>query len=191
MNTHEITTLQKECTVRWHMVPPASERTGLAGLVEKNHLENFSLWHEEDIARRDDLGAERIRQAKRAIDRFNQKRNDFVESMDRWLVEELKPRTSGCPFNSETPGMMIDRLSILSLKEFHMGEEATRADATDDHRQRCSGKLMVIRQQIQDLSQALTDLLLQVRSGTRSFRVYYQFKMYNDSQLNPELRRAA
>lgn len=191
MEVRRITTLQKELTIRWHEEKPAPQRVDLDGLVERNHLENFSLWHEEDTARRDDLGAERIRQAKRAIDRFNQRRNDLVEAMDRWLVEQLNPPSSGCPLNSETPGMMIDRLSILALKEYHMAEEAQRPDAADEHRVKCRQKLSVIRRQIEDLSQALHELLSEVRNGTRSFRVYYQFKMYNDSQLNPELRRSA
>ena len=50
--------------------------------------------------------------------------------MDQAVAAELQPRESGCPRNSETPGMMIDRLSILALKEFHMHEESIRADAS-------------------------------------------------------------
>jgi hypothetical protein len=77
----------------------------------------FDLWHEEDIARRDDLPAERIRMAKRTIDRINQRRNDFIELIDSELQDFLNPAQSGCPQHSETPGMIIDRLSILALKE--------------------------------------------------------------------------
>ncbi len=130
MNISEITQLHADCTERWHHSEPSVSSTDFAGLVEANHLENFLLWHEEDIARRDDLGPERVLQAKRRIDRFNQQRNDIVEKMDKYLVQELKPRTEGCAFNSETPGMMIDRLSILALKNYHMTEEADRVDAT-------------------------------------------------------------
>lgn len=149
-------------------------------------MRNFSLWHEEDVARRDDLGAESVRKSKRAIDRYNQERNDFVEKMDKALVEILKPRDD-CPFNSETPGMMIDRLSILALKEFHMREQAERIDATREHREKCAFKLNVIRRQIVDLSSALDALLREISEGSRSFRVYFQFKMYNDPSLNPQL----
>lgn len=191
MTVSEITALQRDRTIAWHQSEPTAAGAGLAELVQQNHLENFRLWHEEDIARCDDLGAERIRQAKRTIDKCNQLRNNLVESMDRWFVAELHPPESGCPFNSETPGMMIDRLSILSLKEYHMAEEAVRFDATVAHRAKCNSRLTVIRQQIRDLSLALSELLDQVRSGTRSFRVYYQFKMYNDAELNPQLRKAA
>ena len=87
--------------------------------------------------------------------------------------------------------MMVDRLSILALKEYHMHEETLRFDAPPEHRERCSTKLNVIRRQIQDLSVALHNLLCEVQQGTRSFRVYFQFKMYNDTELNPQLRKAA
>jgi hypothetical protein len=191
MNVEQITQLQACCTSRWHEVEPAVSEMDFAALVQANHRENFLLWHEEDIARRDDIGPERVVQAKRNIDRYNQQRNDIVEKMDQFLVRELQPRTEGCSFNSETPGMMIDRLSILALKSYHMAEEAGRVDASLEHREKCARKVAVIRQQIADLSLALSDLLSQVNEGTRSFRVYFQFKMYNDRELNPQLRRAA
>lgn len=191
MDVAEITSLQQELTAHWHEVIPTAEGDDLPQLVRRNHFENFSLWHEEDIARCDDLGAERVRQAKRTIDGCNQRRNDLIEKMDKWMVANLQPPTEGCSFNSETPGMMIDRLSILALKEYHMNEEVERTDASEEHTAKCAKKLAVIKQQIADLSGALSELLEQVAAGTRSFRVYYQFKMYNDTELNPQLRRAA
>lgn len=191
MNIQDIVNLQAQKTAQWHEIDPAISQDGFLGLVEGNHQQNFLLWHEEDIARCDDIGAERVVLAKRNIDRFNQKRNDLVEQMDKHLVQQLKPRESGCSFNSETPGMMVDRLSILALKQYHMAEEVARTDAASEHIEKCSKKLAVIKQQIEDLSCALTELLDQVADGTRSFRVYFQFKMYNDTETNPQLRRAA
>jgi hypothetical protein len=186
-NPEEISQLQTNLTARWHLESPAASGTAFLQLVEENHLRNFQLWHEEDIARRDDLGSGRVHQAKRAIDRFNQERNNFIEEMDKVLVAALQPKESGVPRNSETPGMMIDRLSILSLKEYHMNEEAVRADASENHRATCGEKLSRIIRQRTDLTQCLGDLLTEVASGTRTFAVYYQFKMYNDPALNPQL----
>lgn len=191
MDINTITSLQQELTVRWHGQEAAAEAEDFLGVVARNHLENFSLWHEEDIARCNHLGPERVMQAKRAIDGHNQRRNDLIEEMDRRIVARLNPPESGCPFNSETPGMMIDRLSILALKKYHMQEEVDRSDASEDHRAACTKKVAVIRRQIADLSTALSELLEDVQAGTRSFRVYFQFKMYNDAELNPELRKAA
>ena len=87
---------------------------------------NFDLWHEEDLARRDDLPAERIRDAKRAIDGFNQRRNDAAERIDEWTLDTMPDPNPGSPLHSETAGMIVDRLSILSLKLHHMEIEARR-----------------------------------------------------------------
>ncbi|MFC4991202.1 DUF4254 domain-containing protein [Rubritalea tangerina] len=190
MKSPEITNIQKELTTLWHHQEPENTHNDFLALLTENHKCNFLLWHEEDIARREDIGHEPIYKAKRAIDGYNQRRNDFIEKMDKFLVENLKPKTSDVPFNSETPGMMIDRLSILALKEYHMQEEVDRTDASEEHIAKCTHKVSVIKQQIADLALALDQLLEQVASGTRSFRVYYQFKMYNDASLNPQLREA-
>lgn len=187
----EIAGLQSALTARWHEVAPAAGNNGFLQLVEENHLRNFSLWHEEDIARRDDLGSGRVHQAKRAIDKFNQERNNFIEEMDKHLVASLQPAAAGVPRNSETPGMIIDRLSILALKEFHMREEAERNDASEAHRRTCGEKLQRILLQRGDLVQCLAELLEEVAAGRRTFGMYYQFKMYNDPSLNPELYKSA
>jgi len=155
-------------------------------LVEENHWRNFQLWHEEDEARREDIGAEGVYRAKRAIDRFNQERNDFIEKIDVFLFEALSP-AEDVPTNSETPGMIIDRLSILALKHYHMQEESVRSSASALHREKCLTKLAVIKQQLTDLARALDELIVEVQAKQRSFSLYYQFKMYNDPELNPKL----
>ncbi len=185
----KITTLQADLTALWHEQPPAAAGEDFMLLVQENHLRNFQLWHEEDIARCENLGFERIYQAKRAIDGYNQQRNNFIEEMDKFLVAALVPAASGCPMNSETPGMIIDRLSIMALKEFHMREETRREDVDADHLSNCSAKLARILHQRADLTRCLDELVEAVIAQTRTFAVYYQFKMYNDPALNPQLYR--
>jgi hypothetical protein len=187
----ELAARQTELTARWHQVTPAASGEGFTRLLEENHLRNFALWHEEDVARRDDLGFEAVYRAKRNIDRYNQERNNFAEEMDKAVVAALSPPESGCPRNSETPGMMIDRLSILALKEFHMHEETVRPEAAAAHREKCAEKLARIRRQRADLTGCLADLLADVVAGRRTFSAYFQFKMYNDPALNPQLYRNA
>lgn len=177
---------QKQWTVDWHVEAVRSETDPFLKLVEENHWHNFSLWHEEDKARRDDLGFEHVYHAKRAIDRHNQLRNNAMEAIDACLIRMLKPDTAA-PLNSETPGMMMDRLSIMALKEFHMAEEVARSDVDEAHRIRCGEKLGVIRRQRADLTGVLAAFVEEVKNGARSFKVYFQFKMYNDPSLNPEL----
>jgi len=185
----EIAELQTALTIRWHNLQPQAGGDGFVLLIQQNHLRNFQLWHEEDVARRDDLGFEAVYRAKRNIDRFNQERNNFVEEMDKVIVAELQPPTAGVPLNSETPGMMIDRLSILALKEYHMHEETVRSDASAEHRQKCGEKLARIRTQRADLTSCVAALIEDVMARRRTFSVYFQFKMYNDPALNPQLYR--
>ena len=190
-DAQEIAAHQTALTTRWHQVTPVAAGDGFPRLVEENHLRNFSLWHEEDVARRDDLGFEAVYKAKRNIDRFNQERNNFAEEMDKAIVAVLQPPESGCPRNSETPGMMIDRLSILALKEYHMHEETVRPEASAAHKAKCAEKLARIRQQRGDLTGCLADLFAEVAEKRRTFSVYFQYKMYNDPALNPQLYRNA
>ena len=184
-----VTGLQARLTQLWHEQPGAAipESTPLLRLAGENHRRNFDLWHTEDEARRDDLGPEHVYRAKRAIDRLNQERNDFIQRMDEWLINELHPPATGCPLNSETPGMMIDRLSILALKTYHMAVEADRTDASSEHRQRATQKRVILDRQRADLQACLQELNADVAQGRRTFRVYFQFKMYNDPTLNPAL----
>lgn len=184
----EIADKQTEWTAAWHRVD--EDPTGLEGVwvfVHGNHRRNYNLWHEEDCARRDDQGFEYVYRAKRAIDAYNQQRNDFIERIDQYLFERLKPNVAQAPIHSETPGMIMDRLSIMALKIFHMVEQIERADASDEHRAKCEQKLAVLRQQREDLTVILDQFLGAIREGTRAYRVYFQFKMYNDPNLNPQL----
>jgi hypothetical protein len=182
-----IVSRQAGWTGSWHENPTAPETSLPMALVEQNHRMNFDLWHEEDVARRDDLGAERVRQAKRAIDRCNQARNDAIERMDAWFLGQMPPGPSDSPLHSETPGMMIDRLSILALKLYHMRIEATRERASEEHRRRCFEKCALLEEQFHDLKNCCQELLEQLRTGARRFKIYRQLKMYNDASLNPQL----
>lgn len=183
----------RQATVAWHeCISPASGSLPWEA-IEDNHAQNFRLWHEEDIARRRDLGDTRVAEAKRAIDVFNQARNNAMERMDDWVLSELAGTGVAAAdgvLHSETPGMMIDRLSIMALKEYHMSEQVARGDADEAHRQKCAARVSVLQEQQSDLSAALAGLLADLRAGRRRFKVYRQFKMYNDPTLNPQLYTA-
>lgn len=180
--------LQAESIVTWKKKGVSLTQKDFLALVEENHAFNFQLWNAEDRARRDDQGFEFVYRAKREIDHFNQQRNNFMEKMDLWLYDQLKPAPyTNCPVHSETPGMMIDRLSILALKAYHMEAQTQRKDVDNAHTQSCQNKLKTISEQKLQLLSCLTELLNEAATGQRTFRMYHQFKMYNDPKLNPEL----
>ncbi len=161
--------------------------------IAANHRCNCELWAQEDAARRVDVPAEAIAANKRAIDGLNQRRNDAVERIDEALLARIAGVTPGPEawHNAETAGAMIDRLSILALKVLHMGIEATRMDASAEHRTACAAKLERLRAQREDLSRCLDTLLARASTGHAFWRIYRQFKMYNDPSLNPALYRRA
>lgn len=189
IDAEDIIRKQREWTASWHERPPALTAEGVMEIVQGNHLCNFKLWHQEDKARRDDRGHEFVYKAKRAIDRLNQSRNDYIERLDVYLQERLPAPAPDSRLHTETPGMIVDRLSILALKSYHMREQAERTDVDGDHIAACAAKLAAIEEQLSDLSRGLDRLVADLRNGQRTFRLYRQFKMYNDPKLNPELYR--
>jgi hypothetical protein len=189
MNAAHLASLQEEATRRWHEpsgMPQAAYE--LDTLVVDQHRANFDLWHEEDQARDPQATPEKIVAVKQAIDRLNQRRNDLMERIDQMLLAEAGEQRAEAPLHSETPGMMIDRLSILELKRFHTAEEVARA-ADEQHVQRNQQRLAVLKEQREDLRDALDALWAEVMSGRRRFKLYQQMKMYNDPALNPVLYR--
>lgn len=183
-----ITRMQDEMTAALHETEGklAIERSadGLMALALAQHRANFELWHEEDKARVPGVADAEIVRVKRAIDVLNQRRNDLVEKMDMWLIERLE-QDLVAPLHSETPGLMVDRLSILALKIYHTRDEAHRASATEAHRLRNTERLARLEEQREDLARCLDDLWAEVLGGTRRFKLYRQMKMYNDPELNP------
>jgi hypothetical protein len=147
-------------------------------------------WHYEDIIRDPNIDPVAALKLKRQIDASNQDRTDMVEYIDSYFLEKFKnvKVNEGATINTESPAWGIDRLSILALKVFHMNEEATRTDASEQHLAACKTKLNVLLDQRVDLSTAINQLLDDIANGRKYMKVYKQMKMYNDDELNPVLR---
>ncbi len=157
--------------------------------IDTNHRHNGVLWEQEDLARRRDVPDSDIAGNKRAIDTNNQKRNDAIERIDEMVLSsfnEIKPKKNSKQ-HSETPGAMIDRLSILSLKIHNMRLQTERKDVDRSHVESCLEKLNRLNEQRTDLAGCLDRLLAEAARGESYFKVYRQFKMYNDPKLNPAI----
>ena len=189
----------------WHFKQPNDSdlvreygMDSVEGLLGRQHLANFELWHEEDRARDPRATDAEVAAVKRAIDAANQRRHDLTEALDLLLLDiayreaprrEATPPVQGkreeLPLHSETPGMIADRLSILALKIFHTQEEMARNDAPAGHAERNGGRMLVLEEQRRDLAACLEQLWDDVLAGRRRFKLYRQLKMYNDPTLNP------
>jgi hypothetical protein len=172
-----------------HVQPPVGGDAAIWQAIAANHEHNCALWAEEDLARRRDVPDSEIAANKRAIDAHNQKRNDAIERIDEAILILLQDvrHQDGARQSSETAGAMIDRLSILSLKIHHMRIQTERRDVDEAHRQTCRDKLARLVEQRTDLAACLDRLIAEARQGTAFFKVYRQFKMYNDPKLNPAI----
>jgi hypothetical protein len=204
LSAHHIVRLQDTHTALWHgpeavtsefdpeALPKPSE---LDRLVIEQHQANFELWHQEDGARAPSANDATLAAVKRLIDVTNQRRNDLAEEIDHLLLASLGAAGLGAAgsmqpaaeLHSETPGLMVDRLSILSLKLFHTREELDRVNAPPGHRERNQERLELLLEQRGDLEGCLERLWQQVCTGQRRFKVYRQLKMYNDPELNPAI----
>jgi Protein of unknown function (DUF4254) len=169
--------------------------------VAQNHRNNCLLWDEEDLARRTRASDAEITANKRAIDKYNQARNDATERVDEFLLLTLglidpasvgsdQPKNKAAAsarLNSETAGSMMDRMSIMALKVRAMGAQTLRTDVDQAHRNSSKAKLARLEEQRRDLAHCLDQLLADSRAGRAYFKVYRQFKMYNDPRFNPVL----
>ena len=157
--------------------------------IADNHEHNSRLWEQEDLARRRHVPDSEIAGNKRAIDFHNQKRNDAIERIDEELLKALGnvQRAANARLNSETAGAMVDRLSILSLKIRNMRLQTERTDVDRQHIEACTAKLQRFEEQRRDLAACLDRLLSEAARGESYFKVYRQFKMYNDPKLNPAI----
>ena len=182
-----------DLTTLWHNAAPIEPEDHYSpkGMTQWIHYNNFLLWHLEDEARCKTAKDEVIAKCKRAIDKHNQLRNDAIEHVDIWLENALSSAGITAPpeveINSETPGAIIDRLSIICLKIFHMSEEAERDDADKEHRKNAEQRLAVLSEQRDILAASLDKLLLDLRMVKKRHKIYRQYKMYNDPKYNPVL----
>jgi hypothetical protein len=157
-------------------------------LYAKNWVDTVQ-WHYEDIIRDPNIDPVAALILKRKIDASNQVRTDMVEYIDSYFLQKYShvKVSDHAKINSESPAWAFDRLSILALKIYHMNEEVTRIEASQDHKDKCQVKLNVLLEQRSDLSTAIDDLLHDIESGDKFMKVYKQMKMYNDDELNPVL----
>jgi hypothetical protein len=194
INIQTIIELQSEMVDRWHQQSIDNPYQGFLKTVCQQLSFNYLLWHEEDIARSPDVGDSEIARVKRSIDRYNQQRNDWIETVDdeitRMLEEEGLTPIEDAPLNTETPGSAIDRLAIMALRLYHLREQLQREDVDDKHRDSVQQKIAICLLQQHDLGHSLQQLIDAIFTGKKRHRTYRQFKMYNDPTLNPYLYRA-
>ena len=191
IKVENIVKLQTDTVERWHQEAIDNPYQGFESRICQQHSFNYQLWHEEDIARSRDVTDAEIARVKRSIDGLNQQRNDWIEKVDDEITIAVEQAgvvvDANTPMNTETPGSTIDRLSILSLRIYHLKEQLERDNVSQEHLDSVQQKIAICLLQQDELSNALQQLLDDIFAGNKRHRTYRQLKMYNDPALNPYL----
>jgi hypothetical protein len=138
------------------------------------HRNNGQQWDREDDARK--LGADdaMVAEAKRDIDRMNGARHELIEAVDRAILDAMGP-CEGAPLVTESPGMAIDRLSVLVIRLAATEARARSGPGDTDLYHR---RLPRLQSQVDTLAEAIATLLDDLAAGTRRFVAYESLKLY-------------
>jgi Protein of unknown function (DUF4254) len=142
---------------------------GVVGMLLDLHHNNLEQWRCEDTTRSVDASDATVAAAKRAIDAYNATRHHLVEAIDAAVVGTMEQDPSATPV-TESPAMVFDRLSVLTIR-LHV----TEAEASGDH---LGARLPILRDQLTTLQRALDGLFADIRARRKRFVPYRSLKLY-------------
>jgi hypothetical protein len=143
--------------------------TAIVKLVESN----LQQWNLEDATRDPGASDAEVANAKRQIDGLNVNRHRLVEEIDA-AIEAVLDQPATAPLATESPGMVLDRLSVLVIRRVRTAEASGRDGKLAD-------RLGPLETQVGALSAALDSYLDELRAGTKRFLRYESLKLYSAS----------
>jgi hypothetical protein len=168
---------QMEWALTGHSRPAKSgsktDRPGWAALVLELTKSNLRQWDLEDTTRDPGARDTEVASAKREIDRLNDSRHRLVQAIDAAIDSELS-QPSNAPIATESPGMVLDRLSVLVIRR----ARTTVASSLDS---RLAHRTDALESQLAALCLALDYYMDELRAGRRRFVRYESFKLYGPS----------
>ena len=134
---------------------------------------NLRQWDLEDATRDPGASDAQVANAKREIDRLNVSRHRLVEQIDAAIDSVLDQSASALPA-TESPGMVLDRLSVLVIRRARTETASCRDPKLVD-------RVRALQAQVGALSAALDSYMDELRAGTRRFVRYQSLKLYGPS----------
>jgi len=92
---------------------------------------------------------------------------------------------------AETVGSLVDKITIMNLKLWHLEDEARRTDVDDSHIAEVKRRIDVANLQRNDLIEELDVLMADFLTGEKAPKVYKQLKMYGKPGASPDTIREA
>jgi len=154
--------------------PPSEGPGGIIDPILALHRSNAEQWDREDDVRKNHGNDALVAAAKRDIDRLNHSRHAHIETIDRAILDVIQPRREA-PLVTESPGMAIDRLSILVIRlaSTEAGAAAGATDAGLLHE-----RVPRLQSQLAALEESIATLLCDLTDGTRRFVAHESLKLY-------------
>jgi hypothetical protein len=149
---------------------PPSGPPVLGGLVAELAGVNLRQWDLEDTTRDPHATDATIAGAKRAIDQLNLNRHRLVHEIDVAMAALLAPPASAT-LATESPGMVVDRLSVLVIRRARTVSASAREPGYGD-------RVPALDAQLAALQTALDGYLDELRAGTRRFSTHEPLKLY-------------
>ena len=141
---------------------------GWTGMVLDLCLVNCFQWHLEDECRVRYDDPQAVAGLKRAIDESNTRRVQRIDAIDARLADalglEAKPGES-VPVALVTPGNLLDRISILELKRYHVGSQEKVA--------------ALLREELDDACSGFDRLVADLVSSRQTLKRYGTVKLYD------------
>ncbi len=134
---------------------------------------NAFQWREEDRSRDPAADDAALAAIKRSIDASNGRRVRAVEAFDVRIIDDLERAgliDPAAPLASESPGSIMDRLTVLALKRAHAREV---------------GRATLLAEQWNDLLDCLDRLGADVAAGRARVKLYRQVKLYGPPEVTP------
>ena len=180
----DVNQLHHDMVQKWQGGNPQNEYEGVFARICEQHQSNFILWQPQDS----------VADIRLSVDDYTQQRDQWIEQLDESLIGlfatmGIEP-AENARMNTESPGRVIDRLSILSLRVYQLSQQLDRLDLDPEQLEQVRQQLSRCRAQQRDLSQALVELLEDLLTGRKVLRIYRQMKMFGDPEANPYLYKS-
>jgi hypothetical protein len=154
---------QMELAVRGE---PFIGQTGILRMACELTVSNVRQWDLVDVTRDPEASDGVVARAKRAVDELNLNRHRLVQQIDAAVAGLIDPPASAT-LATESPGMVLDRLSVLIIRRSRTAAASHFAD-----------RLPSLDVQLAALTSALETYLDELQAGTRRFMPYEHLKLY-------------
>ncbi|OQX71480.1 hypothetical protein B6D52_01380 [Candidatus Parcubacteria bacterium 4484_255] len=161
----------------------------LSHLIRLNIETNRKLWDLEDSVRITELGLEHIAITKQKIDKNNQIRNNLIRKIDTEIANQMRVTqfNSHKQFYGESPGMIIDRLSILYIK-LSVIKDLLSVIKEENLKKEYREKEDIILRQVNHLGNFLDFYFNKLKNKKIFFEIQQPVKIYNDNRIKKYIK---